>query len=122
MYQLIKQPEEQLRILFRNTAQKSGLHEAIVEKDFWVCLTLDYLFHSCPWKEAFTFKGGTSLSKCYGLIKRFSEDIDLVLDWRVLGYGLNEPWEQRSTRNRMLSIKKPIVVQTHFCLSSFYRY
>ena len=96
MYQLIKQPEDQLRILFRNTAQKTGLHEAIVEKDFWVCLTLDYLFHSCPWKEAFTFKGGTSLSKCYGLIKRFSEDIDLILDWRVLGYGLNEPWKQRS--------------------------
>lgn len=38
MYHLIKQPEEQLRILFRNTAQKTGLHEAIVEKDFWVCL------------------------------------------------------------------------------------
>ena len=51
---------------------------------------------SRPWKEAFTFKGGTSLSKCYGLIKRFSEDIDLILDWRVLGYGLNEPWKQRS--------------------------
>lgn len=96
MYSLIKQPVEQLRILFRNTAQKTGLHEAIVEKDFWVCLTLDYLFHNCPWKDAFTFKGGTSLSKCYGLIKRFSEDIDLILDWRVLGYGLNEPWEQRS--------------------------
>lgn len=59
-------------------------------------MILDYLFHSCPWKEAFTFKGGTSLSKCYGLIKRFSEDIDLILDWRVLGYGINEPWEQRS--------------------------
>lgn len=96
MYDLIKQPEDQLRILFRNTAQKTGLHEAIIEKDFWVCLTLDYLFHSCTWKEAFTFKGGTSLSKCYGLIKRFSEDIDLILDWRVLGYGMNEPWEQRS--------------------------
>lgn len=96
MYSLIKQPVEQLRILFRNTAQKTGLHEAIVEKDFWVCLTLDYLFHHCPWKDAFTFKGGTSLSKCYGLIKRFSEDIDLILDWRVLGYGFNEPWEQRS--------------------------
>lgn len=52
--------------------------------------------YQCPWKEAFTFKGGTSLSKCYGLIKRFSEDIDLILDWRVLGYGLNEPWKQRS--------------------------
>lgn len=96
MYQIAKLPAEELRILFRNTAQKIGLHEAVVEKDFWVCLTLDYLFHDCPWKDSFTFKGGTSLSKCYGLIKRFSEDIDLILDWRVLGYGLNEPWEQRS--------------------------
>ena len=96
MYDLIRQPKKELEILFRNAAGKIGLHEAIVEKDFWVCLTLDYLFHSCKWKDAFTFKGGTSLSKCYGLIKRFSEDIDLILDWRVLGYGMNEPWEQRS--------------------------
>ena len=96
MYNLVKQPEEQLRILFRNTAQKAGIHEAIIEKDFWVCLMLDYLFNRCPWKNAFTFKGGTSLSKCYGLIKRFSEDIDIILDWRVLGYRMNEPWEQRS--------------------------
>lgn len=57
---------------------------------------LDYLFHKCEYKDAFTLKGGTSLSKCFGLIKRFSEDNDLILDWRILGYGLNEPWEERS--------------------------
>lgn len=96
MYKIAKLPESERRILFRNTAQKMGLNEAIVEKDFWVCLTLDYLFHDCEWKDAFTFRGGTSLSKCYGLIKRFSEDIDLILDWRVLGYSANEPWEVRS--------------------------
>lgn len=43
-----------------------------------------------------TFKGGTSLSKAFNLISRFSEDIDLILDWRVLGYGKLEPWEKRS--------------------------
>lgn len=96
MYNFAKQSDEQLRIIFRNTAQKMGLHESIVEKDFWVCLTLDYLFHQCKWKDAFIFKGGTSLSKCYDLIHRFSEDIDLILDWRVLDYGVNEPWEERS--------------------------
>ncbi len=37
----------------------------IVEKDFWVCWTLDYLFHDCPWAEHLAFKGGTSLSKCF---------------------------------------------------------
>lgn len=85
MYSVAKLSEQDRRILFRNTSQKTGLNEAIVEKDFWVCLTLDYLFHRCQWKSAFTFKGGTSLSKCYNLIKRFSEDIDLILDWRILG-------------------------------------
>lgn len=73
-----------------------GMNAAIVEKDFWVCLTLDYLFHACKWKNAFAFKGGTSLSKVYNLIERFSEDIDLILDWRVLGYEKDEPWEIRS--------------------------
>ena len=51
------------RELFRNTADKMGLNDAIVEKDFWVCFTLDYLFHRSPWKESITFKGGTSLSR-----------------------------------------------------------
>ena len=82
--------------LFRNTAAKMGISEAVIEKDFWVCYMLDYLFHRCAWKDSLAFKGGTSLSKAYDLIKRFSEDIDLILDWRVLGYGIDEPWEQRS--------------------------
>lgn len=96
MYNIIKASQNDRRALFLNTAQKMGLHEAIVEKDFWVCLTLDYLFHRCKWKDAFLFKGGTSLSKAYGLIRRFSEDIDLVMDWRLLGYEKDEPWRPRS--------------------------
>ena len=82
--------------LFRNTSAKMGVSEAVIEKDFWVCYVLDYLFHRCPWKDHLAFKGGTSLSKAYDLIKRFSEDIDLILDWRVLGYSIVEPWEARS--------------------------
>lgn len=88
--------QEDLRILIRNTAQKMGIRESVVEKDFWVSFVLDYLYHKSPWRKALTFKGGTSLSKCFSLIERFSEDIDLILDWRLLGYGLNEPWEKRS--------------------------
>ena len=53
------------------------------------------------WKNAFAFKGGTSLSKAYGVIERFSEDIDLILDWRVLGYGIREPWEDRSNTKQI---------------------
>lgn len=96
MNKVAKLSNDERQILFRNTSQKIGIHEAVIEKDFWVCFMLDYLFHKCKWKDAFTFKGGTSLSKCYNLIKRFSEDIDLILDWRVLGYSKDEPWIDRS--------------------------
>ena len=51
--------------LFRNTANRMQMSDAIVEKDFWVCFTLDYLFHRSLWKDSITFKGGTSLSKAY---------------------------------------------------------
>lgn len=83
--------------LFLGTARKMGINEAIVEKDFWVCWTLAYLFHTSPWRDSFSFKGGTSLSKSYNLIQRFSEDIDLIIDWTLLGYSKDEPWEARST-------------------------
>ena len=75
---------------------KRGIHKAIVEKDFWVCLTLDYLFNKSAHKDAFVFKGGTSLSKGFNIINRFSEDVDLILDWRVLGAGKEEPLMERS--------------------------
>ena len=54
---------------FLITARERSLSEAIVEKDFWVCWALDYLFHECPWAKHVAFKGGTSLSKCFGLIR-----------------------------------------------------
>ena len=96
MYKIAKESPENLKALFTNTAIKKSISPAIIEKDFWVCLILDYLFNDCTYKDSFTFKGGTSLSKCFNLINRFSEDIDLILDWQVLGYSLNEPWEDRS--------------------------
>lgn len=91
MYTIAKASEIDRIALFRNTAEKTNLHEAIIEKDFWVCLTLDYLFRTSKWKNVLVFKGGTSLSKAFRLIRCFSEDIDLILDWRVLGYSTNEP-------------------------------
>lgn len=78
--------------LFRETAIKMRVHEAIIEKDFWVCWILDVLFSSPMWSDKLIFKGGTSLSKVFSIIDRFSEDIDLVLDWRVLGYSADDPW------------------------------
>lgn len=96
MYKIAIVQDDEREVLFLNTASKIGMNAAIVEKDFWVCLILDYLFHKCKYRDAFAFKGGTSLSKAYNLIDRFSEDIDLILDWRLLGYTANEPWMPRS--------------------------
>jgi len=106
MYRIAKLSADGRRALFRNTAAKMHLNEAIVEKDFWVCLMLDYLFYKCPYKDVFTFKGGTSLSKAWHIIERFSEDIDLILDWRILGYEMNEPWQDRSNKQQDLFNKK----------------
>lgn len=87
-------------------AQEKGMHPAIVEKDFWVCWVLDYLFGESAFKDSFAFKGGTSLSKGFDLIERFSEDIDLIFDWRLLGYGIKEPWEKRSNTKQDEFVRK----------------
>ena len=102
--------------LFLVTAREKKLPEAVIEKDFWVCWTLDYLFHNSPWKEHLAFKGGTSLSKCFDLIHRFSEDIDLILDWRLVGCGKGEPWAERS-RNQQDKFNKAVNARTETFLA-----
>lgn len=82
--------------LFQATAISMGMQPNVIEKDFWVCFMLDHLFHDCKYKNAFVFKGGTSLSKSYHVIERFSEDIDLILDWRKIINNEVNPWEERS--------------------------
>lgn len=62
----------------RATAQRLGIAEIYVEKDYWVTLSLYHIFH-LPIGSETVFKGGTALSKCFGVIERFSEDIDLVM-------------------------------------------
>ena len=96
MEKVAKFTEKERSELFRATAAKKGLIEAFIEKDFWVCLVLKSIFESEGLKEHLLFKGGTSLSKCYNLINRFSEDIDLILDWQVLGISDEKVWEERS--------------------------
>jgi hypothetical protein len=82
--------------LFGQTAANRGFHPAIAEKDFWVCWVLMKLFESPVLTQQLIFKGGTSLSKAHHLIQRFSEDIDLVLNWELLGYGRggSDPWRR----------------------------
>jgi len=65
---------------------RTQLPEYAIEKDWWVTLALKAAF-STPWADYLVFKGGTSLSKAWNLIERFSEDIDLALDRTVLGFA-----------------------------------
>jgi hypothetical protein len=73
------------RNIFAETSAATGLLDAAVEKDWWVVHTLDLVFNTSI-ADHTVFKGGTSLSKAWGLIDRFSEDIDLALDRRFLGF------------------------------------
>ena len=92
-------PQQQAELLER-AADELGLAPSAVEKDFWVCWVLRELFRM-EGGEHLTFKGGTSLSKCWGLIQRFSEDIDLVVDRAVLGFdGDAAPEAGKSKRER----------------------
>lgn len=65
--------------LFTTTAQRLGTTPQNAEKDFWVCWTLDALFNGRDGGPRLLFKGGTSLSKGFGLIQRFSEDVDVTV-------------------------------------------
>lgn len=111
MYELANLPKSELNALFQEVSNARGLSKAIIEKDLWVCVVLDYLFTKSPWRDNLAFKGGTSLSKAYNLIERFSEDIDLILDWRVLGYDKTEPLEKRSA-NQQDKLNKEIFAKT----------
>ena len=71
---------EQRVNLFENAAMKTGMDAVILEKDFWVCWTLQELFRVPVMGEHLIFKGGTSLSKVFKIIERFSEDIDVSID------------------------------------------
>jgi nucleotidyltransferase AbiEii toxin of type IV toxin-antitoxin system len=76
------QLSEQRRIeIIEQVNAKTGLRTNAIEKDWWVTLALKAAF-STPYSSQLLFKGGTSLSKSWGLIERFSEDIDFVLNIR----------------------------------------
>jgi len=107
---VISAGNEALRDLFVTTAGRMGTAVQYVEKDFWVCWTLDVLFHglreSAP---RLLFKGGTSLSKGFGLIDRFSEDIDVTVFRSDLGQAATaehlEALSGKQRRAKLDSIK-----------------
>jgi hypothetical protein len=91
--------------LFAETAERRNLSEAVVEKDFWVCWTLKQLFSIDPLRDRLLFKGGTSLSKINHAINRFSEDIDLAVDYVALGFtGDRDPRREGLSKTKRAAI------------------
>lgn len=78
-------PKNKQQELFKQLSFKTGIQPQAIEKDAWVTLVLRIVFNS-NLAEHLAFKGGTSLSKAYGLIKRFSEDIDIAINREFLGF------------------------------------
>lgn len=92
-------PEQRRLLAFQQVDAAMGLQAVSVEKDFWVCWTLRELFRLPGIGEHLTFKGGTSLSKAWKLIERFSEDIDLVVHKEILGFG-NDAAPDKASSNK----------------------
>lgn len=104
--EVLRADEETRAGLFTTTAQRLGSTPQNAEKDFWVCWTLDALFNGMPaGGPRLLFKGGTSLSKGFGLISRFSEDIDVTVFRDDIGEGTSiEELEALSGKKRNLKL------------------
>src|SRR6202521_4522172 len=100
-------PAAERATVFREAASRSRLGSAtIIEKDFWVSWTLQRVFSSRTLPGPL-FKGGTSLSKVYKVIERFSEDVDIVLDRHALGFtGEQDPPNISGTNKRTRHLEK----------------
>lgn len=85
-----KLPAKERADFVREASARLDVLPVIVEKNFWVCWMLQQIFQSSPAGTHLVFKGGTSLSKVFGAIKRFSEDIDLSIAPELLGWKESE--------------------------------
>lgn len=72
--------------ILRRVQSETGMDLQIIEKDWWVTAILRALF-ALPYAQHMSFKGGTNLSKCWNLIRRMSEDVDIAIDREYLGFG-----------------------------------
>ena len=94
MRRLIEENAEERMTLFIRCSRLKNIPLDMIEKDFWVCWALSRIFGDPQLHRILRFKGGTSLSKAFHLIERFSEDIDLILDWRLVTQ--EDPMQSRS--------------------------
>jgi hypothetical protein len=99
-------PEEQAEIL-QTCAGKFGRRPEHLEKDVWICWVLQGLF-TMPGRLPMAFKGGTSLSKVYGAIRRFSEDVDVTVEYKSLDQSIDpfDPKVSRTARDKYIELLK----------------
>ncbi len=111
MITFIQLTSDEKNLYFRQAAEKmeTPLPAAVIEKDFWVCWTLNLLNEIPDLKENITFKGGTSLSKAWGLIDRFSEDIDIAINRKVFGqqppHGAEDAISNTQRKTRLVELE-----------------
>jgi len=98
-------PDAERTAIFEDTGHKIGMLPFIVEKDFWISWILERIFKNEYLADILCFKGGTSLSKTFRLIERFSEDIDLILSQKTV-LAKNEKLEQPSNTKQARFIKE----------------
>jgi Nucleotidyl transferase AbiEii toxin, Type IV TA system len=115
-------PAAERRLYFEQAAARHGrLSAQLMEKDFWVCWILKRLFGLDEIGRNLTFKGGTSLSKVYRVIERFSEDVDISIDRDFLGFGGDdEPEKGHSGKEQMRRIDRLKVACQRFVAGRFY--
>jgi hypothetical protein len=110
------------RRLFEETGSRMNLDSLLVEKDFWVCWTLNRLFNLPDLRKHLVLRGGTSLSKVYGVIHRFSEDIDLTINRVFFGFeGDSDPASKKSNKQRDRSIGQMLAACSQFVGSDLRR-
>jgi predicted nucleotidyltransferase component of viral defense system len=95
--------------LITKTSELMKISPLLIEKDFWVTWTLNALFASNSYAHNLTFKGGTSLSKAFGYIQRFSEDIDVTIDKGKLGYDPQKLASRKQRDRQILVLKEKAV-------------
>ena len=109
MRDFARAPRTDRAAYFNEAAAQRNVPPWMMEKDFWVCWLLDRLFLLDEFKGNLVFKGGTSLSKVFGVIQRFSEDIDLSISPALLGVDelwLEAPKAKSQRGKRMVHLEK----------------
>lgn len=101
---------DRLAMLQQTEAQCYGINQAAIEKDWWVTIVLKALFQT-DCSASLIFKGGTSLSKAFGIIERFSEDIDLAISHTFFGI-------EKASKNQRDKLRKAARKYIHETISA----